>query len=190
MPRTVLMGCGRELMVRFSRNLLSCGVSMLVLSPAAAWAQALPTGGAYVAGSGTIGSAGSAMTITQSERARHHQLAGLLDRGGRQGPVQQRDRGDAEPGDRWQPVADRGRAELDRLGVPDQPEWRGGGAGRHGDHRRQLRRLDAGRAEQPVHGGRHARLLRDLRWHRDQRGQDCRAGRRRRVDRPGGDQHR
>ena len=52
--------------MRFSKNWLACGVSMLVLAPAGAWAQTLPTGGAYVAGSGSIASAGPTMTITQS----------------------------------------------------------------------------------------------------------------------------
>ena len=52
--------------MQFSKNWLACGVSMLVLAPAGAWAQTLPTGGAYVAGSGGIAAAGPTMTITQS----------------------------------------------------------------------------------------------------------------------------
>ena len=40
--------------------------TMLSGLAAPALAQTLPTGGAYVAGSGSIGTAGSAMTITQS----------------------------------------------------------------------------------------------------------------------------
>ena len=41
-------------------------LSLLVWLSLFAWAQTLPTGGAYVAGSGDIASAGSTMTITQS----------------------------------------------------------------------------------------------------------------------------
>ncbi|WP_345191287.1 beta strand repeat-containing protein, partial [Gluconacetobacter tumulicola] len=41
-------------------------IGFSILTPVSAFAQALPTGGAYVAGSGTIASAGATTTITQS----------------------------------------------------------------------------------------------------------------------------
>ncbi|MCP1214429.1 beta strand repeat-containing protein, partial [Acetobacter okinawensis] len=41
-------------------------LGITALTPGFAWAQALPTGGAYVAGSGSINTAGATTTITQS----------------------------------------------------------------------------------------------------------------------------
>ncbi|MFT8423692.1 MAG: filamentous hemagglutinin N-terminal domain-containing protein, partial [Gluconacetobacter sp.] len=56
----------RPLVRRHRTSLRLALIGFSILTPVSAFAQALPTGGAYVAGAGTIASAGSRTTITQS----------------------------------------------------------------------------------------------------------------------------
>ncbi|MFT8680224.1 GLUG motif-containing protein, partial [Gluconacetobacter sp.] len=56
----------RPLVRRHHTSLRLALIGFSILTPVSAFAQALPTGGAYVAGAGTIASAGSRTTITQS----------------------------------------------------------------------------------------------------------------------------